>query len=235
MQKSEKEKSEGLINLLNKENTWGAEAVLLKDEWLGFQVLKKIRLPKSYRIKQIDDELRNSRTISESKLIMASRDVEVKTPYIFDIDLDSSTITMEFIEGKLVKDVLNSEDTLEEKLHYVELMGEQVGKLHNSDIIHGDLTTSNILIKNRELVFIDFGLGKFSQAIEDKAVDILLIKKCFTSTHAEFERDYFTTFQKGYMSTMSKAKSIFRRAIKVEARARHLKENQIINGYLLSE
>jgi len=221
--------------LLNKKNKWGAEAVLVKDEWLGFQVLRKIRLPKSYRIKQIDDELRNSRTISESKLIIASRDVGVKTPFIFDIDLDSSTITMEFVEGKLVKDVLNSKDSIEEKLHYVELMGEQVGKLHNSDIIHGDLTTSNILINNQELVFIDFGLGKFSQAIEDKAVDILLIKKCFTSTHAEFESDYFTTFQKGYMSTMSEAKSIFRRAIKVEARARHLKENQIINDYLLSE
>jgi len=235
LQKSEKERNEGLINLLNKENKWGAEAVLIKDEWLGFQVLKKIRLPKTYRIKQIDDELRNSRTISESKLIMASRDAGVKTPFIFDIDLDSSTITMEFVEGKLVKDVLNGKDSIEEKLHYVELMGEQVGKLHNSDIIHGDLTTSNILINNQELIFIDFGLGKFSQAIEDKAVDILLIKKCFTSTHTEFEKDYFTTFQKGYLSTMSEAKSIFRRAIKVEARARHLKENQIISDYALSE
>ena len=235
MQKSEKEKSEELINLINKDKIWGAEAVLLKDEWLGFQVLKKIRLPKSYRIKQIDDELRNSRTISESKLIMASRAAGVKTPFIFDIDLGTSTITMEFIEGQLVKDVLNSKDSIEDKLHYVKLMGEQVGKLHNSDIIHGDLTTSNILINNQELIFIDFGLGKFSQAIEDKAVDILLIKKCFTSTHTEFERKYFTTFQKGYMSTMSEAKSIFRRAIKVEARARHLKENQIISDYALSE
>ncbi len=219
----------------SKENNWGAEAILQRDEWLGYQVLKKIRVPKTYRIEQIDNELRRSRTISESKLIIASREVGVKTPFIFDIDLETATITMEHIEGQLVKDLLNSHGNLDEKLFFITSMGRKVGKLHTNDIIHGDLTTSNVLIENQELVFIDFGLGKFSKAVEDKAVDILLIKKCFTSTHAKHEKEYFISFQKGYRETMKDAKSIFRRAMKVEARARHLKEEQTAKDYLLSE
>lgn len=218
----------------SKENKWGAEAILQRGKWLEYQVLRKIRIPKTYRIEQIDNNLRRSRTISESKLLVASRDAGVKTPFIFDIDLETATITMEYIEGQLVKDLLNSSGNFEDKIHYISLMGRNVGKLHSKDIIHGDLTTSNVLIENQELVFIDFGLGKFSKAVEDKAVDILLIKKCFTSTHADHEKEYFIAFQKGYKETMSDAKTIFRRAMKVEARARHLKEEQTAKDYLLS-
>jgi len=134
--------------LSTKDNKWGAEAILQRDEWLEYQVLKKIRLPKTYRIEQIDNELRRSRTISESKLIIASRDAGVKTPFIFDINLETATITMEYIEGQLFKDLLNSVGTLEDKLHYVFLMGMKVGKLHTNDIIHGDLTTSNVIVVN---------------------------------------------------------------------------------------
>ena len=162
----------------SKENKWGAEAILQRDNWLEYQVLRKIRIPKTYRIEQIDNNLRRSRTISESKLLVASRDAGVKTPFIFDIDLETATITMEYIEGQLVKDLLNSSGNFEEKIYSISLMGRNVGKLHSKDIIHGDLTTSNVLIENQELVFIDFGLGKFSKAVEDKAVDVLLIKKC---------------------------------------------------------
>ncbi len=218
----------------SKENKWGAEAILQRGKWLEYQVLRKIRIPKTYRIEQIDNNLRRSRTISESKLLVASRDAGVKTPFIFDIDLETATITMEYIEGQLVKDLLNSSGNFEDKIHYISLMGRNVGKLHSKDIIHGDLTTSNVLIENQELVFIDFGLGKFSKAVEDKAVDILLIKKCFTSTHTDHEKEYFIAFQKGYKETMSDAKTIFRRAMKVEARARHLKEEQTAKDYLLS-
>jgi Kae1-associated kinase Bud32 len=219
--------------LASKENKWGAEAILQRDVWLEYQVLKKIRIPKSYRIEQIDNELRRTRTVSESKLLIASRDAGVKTPFIFDIDLEEAIIVMEHIEGQLVKDLLNSSVSLDNKLNYISLMGREVGKLHTNDIIHGDLTTSNVLIKNQELVFIDFGLGKFSKAVEDKAVDILLIKKCFTSTHTNYEKEYFEAFQKGYKETMEEAKTVFRRALKVEARARHLKEDQTAKDYLL--
>ncbi|MFW9852763.1 MAG: KEOPS complex kinase/ATPase Bud32 [Candidatus Thorarchaeota archaeon] len=215
-------------------NRWGAEAILVKDKWFDFDVMRKIRTPKKYRISQIDDELRNSRTIIESRLLIAAKKIGVQTPFIFEIDIDKATIVMEFINGKLVKDILKADETKKNKVDVVKELGRLVGKLHTNDIIHGDLTTSNIVKSGNKLVFIDFGLGKFSKAIEDKAVDILLIKKCFISTHTQIWRELFFSFQEGYYENMKNAKSILKRVIKVEARGRHLREDQVISDYLLS-
>jgi len=213
---------------------WGAEAILVKEKWFDFDVMRKIRTPKKYRISQIDDELRNSRTIIESRLLIAAKKIGVLTPFIFEIDMNKTTIVMEFINGKLVKDILKADETKKNKIELVKELGRLVGKLHTNDIIHGDLTTSNIVKSRNKLVFIDFGLGKFSKAVEDKAVDILLIKKCFISTHTQIWRELFFSFQEGYYRSMKSAKSVLKRAIKVEARGRHLREDQVINDYLLS-
>lgn len=212
---------------------WGAEAILSKSDWLDYKAIKKIRIPKKYRIAPLDLELRKSRTITESKLLVSAKKNGVLTPYIFEIDIVNTTIIMEDIKGKLIKNILDSEVELQKKLNIVKKIGEQVGKLHNNDIIHGDLTTSNILEHNSKLVFIDFGLGKFSIAIEDKAVDILLIKKCFISTHTEYNKEFFIAFQEGYKEIVKNFKTIFRRAVKVEARGRHLNEEQLFSDYLL--
>lgn len=223
------------INSLQEENDiWGAEAQLYKGKWFGFSVIKKVRIPKKYRIANIDNELRTSRTISESKLLITAKKVGVNTPIVFEIDLEDTIIIMENIEGVLVKDWLKSCKKINEQIELVKRIGEKVGILHTNDIIHGDLTTSNIIVQNNDLYFIDFGLGKFSKAIEDKAVDILLMKKCFTSTHTHIDRELFLAFQEGYKTTMGKANSVLKRAAKVESRGRHLKEEQVINQYLVS-
>lgn len=221
-------------NSIRDHDTWGAEAFLFKEQWFGFDVIKKVRSPKKYRIKEIDIELRTSRTIIESKLLIAAKKAGIKTPNIFEIDLEDTTIIMEYIAGILVKEWLKNCSDATKQNELIKLIGNYVGILHTNDIIHGDLTTSNIIKQNDDLYFIDFGLGKFSQAIEDKAVDILLIKKCFTSTHTQSDKEFFFAFQEGYMKTMNQATSIFRRAAKAEARARHLKEDQVIAHYLVS-
>ena len=219
----------------SREEEWGAEAILVKDNWLGFNVIKKIRIPKKYRIPQIDQELRNSRTISESRLLVEAKKIGVRTPYVYEIDIPNTTIVMEEIEGELVKKTLKLQIDIKEKQELVNEIGQQVGKLHSSDIIHGDLTTSNIISDTeKKITFIDFGLGKISNAVEDKAVDILLIKKCFISTHTEISKELFESFQMGYYITMKNAKSVLKRAVKVEARGRHLKEETLVSEYLLS-
>ena len=219
----------------SREEEWGAEAILVKDNWLGFNVIKKIRIPKKYRIPQIDQELRNSRTISESRLLVEAKKIGVRTPYVYEIDIPNTTIIMEEIEGELVKKTLKLQIDIKEKQELVNEIGQQVGKLHSSDIIHGDLTTSNIISDTeKKITFIDFGLGKISNAVEDKAVDILLIKKCFISTHTEISKELFESFQMGYYITMKNAKSVLKRAVKVEARGRHLKEETLVSEYLLS-
>ncbi|MBY9001722.1 MAG: Kae1-associated serine/threonine protein kinase [Candidatus Heimdallarchaeota archaeon] len=212
---------------------WGAEAILRKSEWLGYKAIKKIRLPKKYRVEPLDKELRKTRTLTESKLLISAKKSGIRTPYIFELDLPNTTIVMEEIDGNLVKDVLDSDIELQKKLAIAKEIGYQVGKLHNNEIIHGDLTTSNIIENESNLIFIDFGLGKFSSALEDKAVDILLMKKCFISTHTTNSRELFFSFQEGYKESISNSKSVFNRAIKVEARGRHLREDQLLNDYLL--
>ncbi len=58
--------------------------------------------------------------------------------------------------------------------------------MHEAGVVHGDLTTSNIMIKNDEnhsIVFIDFGLASTQPNIEDKAVDLYVLERAFISTH----------------------------------------------------
>jgi len=63
-------------------------------------------------------------------------------------------------------------------------IGISIAKLHDNDIIHGDLTTSNMILDSKEnLWFIDFGLGFFSYKIEDKAVDLHLIHHALEAKH----------------------------------------------------
>ena len=71
---------------------------------------------------------------------------------------------MERIDGTILKDALSSVALKE--------AGRMVGHLHNAGIVHGDLTTSNMIIKNDRCYLIDFGLGYNSTEIEARGVDI---------------------------------------------------------------
>ena len=118
---------------------WGAEAHLYREKWFGYNAIKKVRIPKKYRIEQIDSNLRTTRTSSESKLMIAAKNSGVQTPFVFEIDLTETSITMEFIEGRLVKEILNEDIPFDEKTKIVEIIGQKVGLLHSNDIIHGAL------------------------------------------------------------------------------------------------
>lgn len=68
-------------------------------------------------------------------------------------------------------------------------IGTCLGKMHDAGVVHGDLTTSNIMIKDTpnepgfQVVMIDFGLATMQPNIEDKAVDLYVLERAFTSTH----------------------------------------------------
>ncbi len=64
--------------------------------------------------------------------------------------------------------------------------------LHNDGIIHGDLTTSNIMITDQKIVYIiDFGLSYVRNNIEDFSVDLYVLEKAFLSTHPDLESEVF--------------------------------------------
>jgi N6-L-threonylcarbamoyladenine synthase/protein kinase Bud32 len=168
----------------------GAESNIVKSDYLGERAVVKDRIPKGYRIPEIDDKIRRARTKEEAKLLSDAKRAGVRTPVLYDVDLHDKTITMEEIDGVMLKEVIDDDLAFE--------LGREISKLHSADIIHGDITTSNIMLSEGDLVFIDFGLGRYSQLREDKAVDLLVLKKSLQSIDYNLALRYFDLILKGY-------------------------------------
>ena len=168
----------------------GAESNILKSSYMGQNAVIKARIPKNYRIKEIDDKIRKSRCKLEAKLLSDAKRAGVRTPILYDIDLSEKSILMEEIDGVMLKDVIDEDLSFK--------VGEEISKLHSADIIHGDITSSNIMLQDNDLVFIDFGLGRYSELIEDKAVDLLVLKKSLQSIDYEKAVSYFGNVLDGY-------------------------------------
>lgn len=189
----------------------GAEAKLfLEDE----KVIKD-RFEKDYRIKEIDVRLRKFRTRRESKIFNKLSTIDFPSPRLIKSD-DKEKIIMEFIKGPKVRDIL-------EKENYIKLseeIGKKIAILHNNNIIHGDLTTSNMIL-NKEIYFIDFGLSFFSHKIEDKAVDLHLLKQALESKHYKIWEKCFRAALEGYKKEGKDSSDVLKRLEKVEKRGRY--------------
>ena len=180
----------------------GAEAKIIKSKYWNFDVVKKRRVHKSYRIKNIDENLISYRTKEESKLISYARSCGVSVPTIYDVDLKKGIITMEFLKGERIKDILNNLSE-KERERICKKIGKNIARFHNNDIIHGDITTSNIIVLNEFIYFIDFGLGEINSEIEAKGVDLHVLMEAIESTHSKYH-NCFEYILNGYKKTNSK-------------------------------
>ena len=135
--------------MLSPNVTQGAEATISFSEFLGRRALVKTRPAKSYRLPEIDSHIRNVRTRNEARIMRDARDAGVRTPCIYDIDLKESSITMEYIEGRSVKSILDVHPESADEI--CRKIGIAVAKLHSAGICHGDLTTSNMIIEDGEV------------------------------------------------------------------------------------
>ncbi len=197
----------------------GAEAILRKE---NNQLIKE-RISKNYRINDLDEKIRKLRTRSESKLLEKAYSI-IKVPKLIDSNDKEMKIIMEFIEGEKLSDNLDKFNS-KKRDKITEEIGKNTALLHNNNIIHGDLTTSNMILKNEEIYFIDFGLGFFSIKSEDKAVDIHLFKQALESKHYRHFETSFENFLKGYKKHTSNYKNIMERLEKVEKRGRYKSKN----------
>jgi TP53 regulating kinase-like protein len=204
----------------------GAEANLYLEEWHDRKVIMKRRLPKKYRIQELDEEIRSQRTVREPNIIHKAKEAGVPTPTIFMVDVAEANIIMEFVDGKQVKQVLNGFSP-EERLRLSHHVGRLIGCLHKNGIIHGDLTTSNmILTPYGKVVFVDFGLSERSTELETKGVDLHLMKRAFQSTHYKYARECFEAVTEGYAKVMGKdeAKNVLEKIREIERRGRYVSE-----------
>ena len=213
------------MNMLIKK---GAEASLYLETWHDRKVVMKRRLPKKYRIPELDMMIRSQRTAHEPSIIHKAKEAGVPTPTIFMVDVAEANIVMEFVEGKQVKEVLGTVSS-EERLRLSRLIGRMIGRLHKHGIIHGDLTTSNmILTPYGRVVFVDFGLSERSEELEPKGVDLHLMKRTFNSTHYKHAKECFKAVLEGYSEVMGKEKTkkVKAKIREIEKRGRYITDRE---------
>jgi TP53 regulating kinase and related kinases len=206
----------------------GAEASLYRQQWHERQVVVKTRLPKTYRPVQLDQTIRRYRTIHEPQLMNDAKRAGVPTPTIFLVDVENDSIIMEYIEGKQVKQLIDSSSKTERCDICIQI-GQLIGKLHKNGLVHGDLTTSNMIVAKRgKIFFVDFGLSDRSGELEAQGVDLHLLKRALQSTHFQNAEECFTAVLQGYTNVVGSeaTTTVLDKVKEIEKRGRYIAERQ---------
>jgi len=209
----------------------GAEANLYYGYWFGKEVIFKYRIPKKYRIEEIDKNIRTTRTLNEARALIKVKNYGINVPQVFEIDSKNSTIVMKYIQGYKLRNILSNLDEFKKKKYFNEI-GRAIAILHKNGHTHNDITTSNIIITPTEQVFlIDFGLHEYSDKIEDKSVDLHLFKRVLISSHGDDYKFCFNAFLEGYRTEYGKQgteeyKEIINNINAIESRGRYIKSKE---------
>ncbi len=206
----------------------GAEASLFLTNWHGRHVIIKTRLPKPYRPVELDLRIRRYRTVHEPQLMNEAKRAGVSTPTIFMVDVENSTIIMEYIPSIQVKQIIEKLSELQRYELCIKI-GESIAKLHLHGIVHGDLTTSNMLVDSSGTLFlVDFGLGDRTIELEAQGVDLHLLHQALQSTHYQFANLCFTSILKGYTNIAGSevAEAVLAKTREIEKRGRYIAERK---------
>lgn len=173
----------------------------------------KYRPSKPYRHPKIDSAIIKTRTAGEVKFMHKLRTLGINAPAIILADYTNGLIWMDKLGNDLENGTVSSfknwlwylehEKKIEECVgvdvkEVCEKVGEIIGKLHYNDMIHGDLTSSNIMLQNGEVFLIDFGLSSYSGMPEDKGVDLYVLERAVSSTHSVHSDKYTEWILDGY-------------------------------------
>ena len=196
----------------------GAEADIYLTKWQDRESILKIRKKKDYRNEILDTKIRTLRTLRESKMISEAKSIGVSTPVVYFVDQKKCEIYLQFIPGKLVRDLSDTK-----LVSACKKIGEIVGTLHNNHIMHGDLTTSNFIHTGKNLVILDFGLSQWADKVEDHAIDLRLFKEVLNSAHVHIVNTAWNSFLKGYEKIVGKARKehVIEQVIVIEKRGRY--------------
>ncbi|KAJ2991201.1 TP53 regulating kinase [Globomyces sp. JEL0801] len=167
----------------------GAEAKVYILDFGDRKAIAKQRFKKAYRHPTLDKKLTSKRVIQESRSLQRLKQLGLDTPTIYQVDLYHSTIYMEYIQGQTLRDYLLETDNLS----IASVVGQQLALIHDTNLIHGDLTTSNLLLRKdntANVVWIDFGLSYVTTLVEDKAVDMYVLERSLLSTHPKIAKAF---------------------------------------------
>lgn len=216
--------------------TQGAEALLYKTTFLSKDkpAALKVRPAKPWRHPTLDKRLTRQRILAEARVLVKCRKEGVPVPAVLAVDWEAGWSVAEWIEGVTVKEAIRQREVEggEDELNgLLARIGTAVGKLHSVGVIHGDLTTSNMMLRpsagsetspgnlQGDIVLIDFGLATQAVQEEDRAVDLYVLERAFGSTHPK-EEGKFDEVLKAYATTYRDAKRALRRLEDVRMRGR---------------
>ncbi|MCK4714754.1 MAG: Kae1-associated serine/threonine protein kinase, partial [Candidatus Aenigmarchaeota archaeon] len=175
-------------------------------------------------VPELDEKIRSQRTRTEERLISRARRAGVSAPTVWETG--RSKIVMEFIEGPTVKECLNGMAKVH-RLKVYSQIGKAAASLHKAGVMHGDLTTSNMILRGDEqeksgkLYVIDFGLSRTSQRVEDHAVDLYLLYEALKAAHYRFLEESWKNIIKAYKYNYTIADKVLERLEKIEKRRRY--------------
>jgi TP53 regulating kinase-like protein len=227
--------------------TQGAEGLVYRGPFLfeGELCAIKVRPRKAYRHPTLDERLTRQRLLAEARVLVRCAKEGIRVPGVLGADWDDGWLALEWIRGRTVRACLSEylhklDDEFSGNLQKVNLaehtilidlmwrVGRAVGKLHDIGLVHGDLTTSNLMLEELsalsenlegEVVLIDFGLATQSVQDEDHAVDLYVLERAFNSTHPQVE-ELFKEVLKAYSETHRKGKAVLKRLEDVRLRGR---------------
>ncbi|KAI4761035.1 kinase-like protein [Aureobasidium sp. EXF-3400] len=232
--------------------TQGAEALVYRTTFLTptTACALKYRPAKPWRHRTLDLRLTRQRILAEARVLTRCRREGVTVPAVLGLDWERGWLAQEWIYGNTVRRVLDwvhresslSSSEKEQQVHdLLQRIGSALGRLHERGLVHGDLTTSNLMLRpaetniteedkqvgkavriantQGEVVLIDFGLAQQTVQEEDKAVDLYVLERAFASTHPEVEQEFGHLLQ-AYGESYKGAKTVLKRLEDVRMRGR---------------
>jgi TP53 regulating kinase-like protein len=212
--------------MLEDRSTWvpikrGAEASLWRMTLFGRRCVAKYSESKPWRAPALDFKLRYDRLQNEARSNLKCIRAGIPVAPILYIDRPSCTIVMEELTGPTVKQfIFDCTDPSDPAVRTVlRQVGVLVARLHEGEIIHSDLTTSNFMIHGGGVRVIDFGLSFISTMAEDKAVDLYVLERAFQASHPGKE-ELLEIVMAAYKETLPNVELVLTRLKKVRARGR---------------
>ncbi|MCX8196747.1 MAG: KEOPS complex kinase/ATPase Bud32 [Candidatus Micrarchaeota archaeon] len=186
----------------------GAEAIIRKASFLGCKAVEKIRIEKSYREPQLDRLIREGRTRREARILSKAKEAGVLCPTIYHVGRFS--ILMKRLDGEMLHHAMKKRKITRKEVRQA---AQIVAKLHKANIVHGDFTPANLMLVKGRMAVIDFGLSAISSDIEDKAVDVVTMKRALGKAGKQFVAAYLME---------NKDNAVVQMAAKIESRARYM-------------
>lgn len=200
----------------------GAEADVWLGSWQGEDAIFKVRKPLPYRLKALDDSVRRQRTMREADMLRVAKEAGTETPFVLALDVPSATLVIEHVKGDRLKDLVTTVPPQVARRAFVGV-GRGIARLHRAGVMHGDLTTANVIMRNGSPVFIDFGLAIRSERLEDHAVDFRLIKETLMGAHVSIAGTALDAIFEGYGGEAGAARlrAVRRQLESIERRGRY--------------